>query len=349
LAVPTEPVDLRCLFDSLLAGRSLSEPDADAVFSAILAGSVDDAQIGALLALIQARGPTVEELTGAARQMRRRVTPVPVAPSGVPIVDTCGTGGTRKTFNVSTAAAIVAAAAAPGRLRVAKHGNRSRTGRGSAEVLHSLGVNVDASPETQARCLDQAGVCFCFAIHHHPAARHAASVRRSLGFPTIFNLLGPLTNPASASHQLLGVYDPRFIEPIARVLARLGSMRAMVVHSRDGLDEISTAAPTDFAWLDDDRTVRTGTIDPGALAIAPADPDSITPATVEASAALILRILDAEPSPAREMVALNAAATLLVAGLCPDLKSGLALARVAIDAGRARATLDRLAELSHGS
>ena len=197
----------------LVAGERLSEDEASTVFEALLSGELDEAQIGCILSLIQARGVTVDELVGAARAMRAHVTPVPFTPrEGEVLIDTCGTGGAAKTFNVSTAAAIVAAASEPPpgsgirRVVVAKHGNRSRTGRGSAEVLAGLGVNIEASPEVQARCLKEIGVCFSFAMRHHPAMRHAAGPRRSLGFPTLFNLLGPLTNPARAPRQLLGVY-----------------------------------------------------------------------------------------------------------------------------------------------
>ncbi len=230
---------LAALLNAIPAGP-LCEVDAETLFEAVLSGHLDQAQIAGVLSLLAARGPTTDEVVGAARAMRRHVTPVPASDPGS-LVDTCGTGGAPKTFNVSTAAAIVAAAAGA---RVAKHGNRSRTGRGSAEVLQALGVNVDAPPGTQARCLDEAGVCFCFAIHHHPAMRHAAVVRRALKFPTIFNILGPLTNPAGATRQLIGVYDEALVPLVAAALARLGSVRAMVVHSRDGLDEVSITAPT---------------------------------------------------------------------------------------------------------
>ncbi|MCA9287057.1 MAG: anthranilate phosphoribosyltransferase, partial [Phycisphaerales bacterium] len=227
----------------------LSEPDAEFLFDSMFGGQLDQAQIAGVLALMAARGPTPDEVVGAARAMRRHVTPIP-ARHPESIIDTCGTGGAPKTFNVSTAAAIVAAGAGA---RVAKHGNRSRTGRGSAEVLAALGVNVDASPEVQARCLDEAGVCFCFAIHHHPATRHATPVRKALKFPTIFNVLGPLTNPARASRQVIGVYDEGLVPLMAQALARLGCVRAMVAHSRDGLDEVSITAPTLVATVADGR------------------------------------------------------------------------------------------------
>ncbi|MHC4774469.1 MAG: anthranilate phosphoribosyltransferase [Planctomycetota bacterium] len=225
----------------LLRGGTLDAEQSAAAFEAIMSGRAHHGEIGALLALLSARVPTADEILGAARVMRRHADPVKSRRDPARIVDTAGTGGAPKTFNVSTAAALIAAGAGNGAIAVAKHGNRSRTGRGSAEVLRGLGVNVDADRAVQARCLDEAGICFCFAIHHHPAAKHAMPVRQALGFPTIFNLLGPLTNPAGARRQLMGVYDRRFMEPIAGALTTLGALRAMVVHSDDGLDEISVS------------------------------------------------------------------------------------------------------------
>ena len=204
---------------SLLAGESLSEHNASSAFEAIMTGEAHHAEMGALLALLATRLPTTDELTGAARVMRDKVDSLETGFESNELLDTAGTGGAPKTFNVSTAAAIVAAASGA---RVAKHGNRSRTGRGSAEVLEALGVNVGASRVVQKRCLQETNVCFCFAIHHHPAAKHAMPVRKALGFPTIFNLLGPLTNPASAGRQVMGVYDSSFIPVVAETLARLG-------------------------------------------------------------------------------------------------------------------------------
>ena len=210
------------LISDLLAGRVLSEHSTEQLFESLLSGQLDDQQIAAVLTFIQSRGVTVDELVGAARVMRRHVTRVPVNVPGAVVIDTCGTGGAPKTFNISTAGAIVVAGASPHRtgsgphVVVAKHGNRSRSGRGSAEVLARLGVNVDATPAVQARCLREAGVCFCFAIHHHPATKYVAAARKSLAFPTIFNLLGPLTNPAGATRQLIGIYDRTAVEKMAR-------------------------------------------------------------------------------------------------------------------------------------
>jgi anthranilate phosphoribosyltransferase len=342
------------LLADLLTGSPLSEARAEQVFESMLSGAFDDAQIAAILTLIQSRGVTVDELAGAARVMRRHVTrvPCPAADNAV-VIDTCGTGGAPKTFNISTAVALVVAAASPHhngrgvRVVVAKHGNRSRSGRGSAEVLQRLGVNVDAPPEVQARCLDEAGVCFCFAIHHHPATRFANPARQSLGFPTIFNLLGPLTNPAGAARQLIGTYSPAFVETLARTLSRLGSEHAIVVHGSDGMDEITTTGPSLIARVDG-PAVTMSELDPSSLGIPPARPDHLTARDLGHAVEIIRAVLSGVPGPARDIVLLNAAAALLVAGVASDLSEGLALAGSAVDGGRAGATLEALARLSHG-
>lgn len=335
----------------LLERRSLSEQEAEHAFHTVLTGKANEAQVGAMLALLQARGVTLDELVGAARVMRRHVTPVPVeAGGGPPLIDTCGTGGAPKTFNISTAAAIVAASAEHEgrRVRVAKHGGRSRSGRGSAEVLEALGVNIDAPPHTQAACLDEAGVCFSFAIHHHPAMRFAAGPRKSLGFPTIFNLLGPLTNPARAPRQLLGVYDRHFAELVAHALQRLGAEHAMVVHGFDGLDEITTTDRT-WAFVVEDGAVRTEQIDPAAFGIGRASLEDLRCGigSVEQAAACIRSIIDGEPGPRRDIVVLNAGAALLVGGVSDDLGECVRLAGEAIDSGAARRTLGILCRRSH--
>ncbi|NOG53987.1 MAG: anthranilate phosphoribosyltransferase [Planctomycetes bacterium] len=330
-------------------GLPLSEEQAHEAFSIIMGGDAHDAQIGALLALVQQRGgPTVEELTGAARVMREHVTPVPV-PDALKdkLIDTCGTGGAPKMFNVSTAAAIVAAGAGA---VVAKHGNRSRTGRGSAEVLEALGVNVDAGPETQAACLDKAGVCFSFAVHHHPAMKHAMPARRALGFPTMFNLLGPLTNPAGARKQLLGVYAPDFTELLGRTLLNLGCERALVVHGRDGLDEITTTTTTQVTDVDD-GVATTGSIDPtpcGFIQPSYEELAAITSRdTVEGAADLLREVLSGKTSLARDITVLNAAAALMVADVAADLQAGVQQATEALESGAARQVLDQLVTASH--
>jgi anthranilate phosphoribosyltransferase len=345
-------MDIRVTLESLVSGRTLDESASEAVFEALLSGHLDEAQVGALLALLQTRPPTVAELTGAARVMRAHVTPVPIAAGpGQVLIDTCGTGGAPKLFNVSTVAAIIAAAAggapeAP-RVLVAKHGNRSRTGRGSAEALAALGVDIDATPETQARCLARAGVCFCFAIHHHPAMRHAAGPRRSLGFRTIFNLLGPLTTPAGATRQVIGVYAEDLVMPVARTLAALGATRAIVAHGRDGLDELTTAAPTLLAHVEA-GAVRTEVVDPTELGLARATHDQLRIEGLEPAARVLREILEGRPGPRRAIAAFNAAAALVVAGSAASLAEGLALAEAAIDSGAALRTLEALCGASRG-
>jgi anthranilate phosphoribosyltransferase len=344
---PPRAADLTPALRVLIEGRSLSAAQAADAFETIMSPQATHAEIGALLALLATRVPTADEILGAARVMRRHVDPVRSRLPPDRIVDTAGTGGAPKTFNVSTAAALIAAAAGAPETAVAKHGNRSRTGRGSAEVLARLGVNVDSGRDAQARCLESAGICFCFAIHHHPAARHAMPVRRALGFPTIFNLLGPLTNPAGAARQLMGVYDRRFLEPIAAALSALGSVRAMVVHSDDGLDELSIAAPTAVVNVDRGKITRQR-IDPAPLGIEAGGLEEVTARDLDHAADLLRGIVEGrQKGPPRDMALLNAAATLVVAGRAAAIEQGLAMAAGAIDSGAARATLARLVRLSN--
>lgn len=346
------PLDITLILRDLIAGHPLGENEAETVFLALLSGNFDEAQIGGLLSLIQTMPPNAATLTGAARAMRANVERVPytLQPKEA-LLDTCGTGGAPKSFNVSTAAAIVAASVTPPsesgitRIVVAKHGNRSRTGRGSAEVLQTLGVQVDATPQQQAICLQEAGVCFCFAIHHHPAMKHAIGPRRSLGFPTIFNALGPLTNPAGADRQLIGVYDNALVEPMAQTLANLGAARAMVVHSKDGLDELSTTAPTRMMHVRD-GSLSEETIDAVDLGLKRVRLDQLQATSVEHSAEIIRDIFAGNPSPYRDMVTLSAGAALVVAGACESIGQGIALAQDALDTGTTNATLDRLIEVS---
>ncbi len=337
--------EIKPVLAQLRAAEPMDDAQAEAIFEQLLTGTLDEAQIGALLALIQTRPPSAAELTGAARVMRRHVARVE-APAGKTIVDTCGTGGAPKAFNISTAAAIIAAAAGRDRnIVVAKHGNRSRTGRGSAEVLAALGVNVDADTHVQAACLAEAGVCFCFAIHHHPAMRHAAGPRRSLGFPTIFNALGPLTNPAGATRQLLGVYDHALVEPMAQALAALGSDHAIVAHGQDGLDELTTTAPNTIATVHH-GAVAIETLHAESLGLARSSFETLGVSSVEESAAAVRDVLAGAPGPRRDICVLNAAAAILVGGGCDALAEGVRLAQDTIDSGAARATLDALASAS---
>ncbi len=339
--------DIRDILAHLHAGNTLSEPIAHDFFTAMLAGRLEPAHMAAALALLATRTPTDDELTAGARVMRDSVTPVPV-PTGLSgnIIDTCGTGGTPKTFNVGTLAAIVAAAAAPGRLRVAKHGNRSRTGRGSAEVLQGLGVNINASPQVQARCLSETGVCFCFAIHHHPAMKHVAPVRQALGFPTIFNALGPLTNPARAQYQVMGVYKRDLVMPVARTLARLGCQRAWVLHSHDGLDELTATAPVHIAEVTG-PTVREWTFTAADYNIPRATIAQLQADSLEDAVAVAHALLQGQQGPKRDMLLLASAAALVVGNAAPDMPAALTLAARAIDSGEAHRTLTHLARLSH--
>ncbi len=348
-----DEIDIQAPLAALSRGESLDESASEQVFDALLEGRLDPPQIGALLGILQARGVTADELTGAARVMRAKVGRVPyTAPPGTVVIDTCGTGGAPKTFNVSTAAALVVAGVQPrsesgvNRVVVAKHGNRSRTGRGSAEVLARLGVHIDASPETQARCLEQAGVCFCFAIHHHPAMRHAAPVRRSLGFPTVFNLLGPLTNPCGADRQLIGVYASDFVPLVTETLRRLGATHAIVAHSDDGLDELTVTAPTTLGIVRS-GAVSTERIEPGSLGLRTASIEAIRARDEGHAADMIRAILAGEEGPAADMVLLTAAAALVVAGAAGSIREGIGLSRDAVESGRAASALETLARVSH--
>lgn len=336
--------DLTPTLKRLLTGATLTADETTAAFEAIMTGRAHHGEIGALLGLLASRTPTGDEILGAARVMRRHVDAVPTALDPASMLDTAGTGGAPKTFNVSTAAAIIAAGAGAS---VAKHGNRSRTGRGSAEVLRQLGVNVDADRSTQAACLEDVGVCFCFAIHHHPAAKHAMPVRLALGFPTIFNLLGPLTNPAGAQRQLMGVYHSRFLQPIAEALAELGAMRAMVIHSDDGLDELSLSAPTTIVYVEGGE-IREQRVDPASLGLTTAPREAVTARDLSHAAEMIHQVLDNRADAAvRDMALLNAAAAIVAAGVADDFPEALTLAEHAVTSGEAADRLARLAERSH--
>lgn len=341
----TVDADLTPLLKHLLDGHTLSADQATDAFTAMMSGQVHHGEIGALLALLATRTPTPDEILGAARVMRRHVDALETSLSPDELVDTAGTGGAPKTFNVSTASAIVAAACGA---KLAKHGNRSRTGRGSAEVLAGLGVDVDANRPLQRRCLEEVGVCFCFAIHHHPATKHVMPVRLTLGFPTIFNLLGPMTNPAGARRQVMGVYDDRFVRPIAEALAELGTIRAIVLHSEDGLDELSISAPTRLVHVDD-GSLREQTLDPGDLGLEFADRSQVTARDLDHAVELVRGVIEGTlDGPPRDMTLLSTAATLVVAGIADDFEVGLGMAAEAIASGRAKETLERLAATSRG-
>jgi anthranilate phosphoribosyltransferase len=320
---------------ALVDGRSLTEAEAAAVMEEIMSGEATPAQFGAFVTALRLKGETVDEIAGMARVMREKARRVHV--EGV-LLDTCGTGGdARGTFNVSTAAAFVAAGAGA---RVAKHGNRAITSRcGSADVLEALGARIDLSPEQVKACLEETGVGFMFAPSFHPAMKFAAGPRREIGVRTVFNILGPLTNPAGAACQVLGVADPSLAETMALVLARLGSRHALVVHG-DGLDEMSISGPTLVCELVEGR-VRQYVVTPQEVGLALSDATSVAGGTPEENAAALREVLAGRPGPKRDIVLLNTAAGLVALERAATLAEGVALAAEAIDSGAARERLER--------
>lgn len=327
--------------------EDLTRDEARAAFTQIMSGNATEAQIGGLLVGLAAKGSTVEELVGAAQVMRENALPLHVPSSLMPVLDTCGTGGdVRRTFNISTVAALIVAAAGA---RVVKHGNRSATsGCGSADVLEQLGVNLEQTPDQHLHCLQSANICFAYARSHHPAMKHVAAARSSLGIMSVFNLLGPLTNPGHATHQLMGVFAPELTDRLATVLRELGSRRAWVVHADDGLDEISTLGPTRVSELAGGH-IRNFTIDPRELGIPYARLSDLQVADVTESAGLIRQVLAGQSGPARDIATLNAAAALVVIGRADTLAEGIALASAALDSGQTQRTLETLVKVSHAS
>ena len=324
-------MDMPTAIAAVIDGRDLSRADMNALMTRIMTGEATDAQIGGFLVGLRFKGETVDEIVGAAEVMRQLATPVFADTAG--LVDTCGTGGSgANKFNVSTASAFVAAAAGA---RVAKHGNRSASsGSGSADLLETAGAEIMLSPEQVARCIDSVGLGFLFALRHHSAMKHAIGPRREMAVRTIFNILGPLTNPASARRQLLGVYEARLVRPMAEVLGKLGSEHVMVVHSGDGLDEISIAAKTHVAELKDGE-VREYDIEPGDFGLNVASLDPLRVENSEQSLALVEQALDGSMESASDMVAMNAGAAVYVAGGALSLKQGVEMARDAIGGGLA--------------
>jgi len=331
-------VDIQTAIKAVMARQDLSREDMTAVMRLIMTGECTSSQIGGFLVGLHMKGETVDELSAAARVMRDLSTRVEV--NGEHLVDTCGTGGDASgSFNISTASAIVAAAA--GAL-VAKHGNRSMTSNsGSADVLEAAGVRLDISPQQVGECVEQVGVGFMFAPAHHGAMKHAIGPRKEMAVRTIFNVLGPLTNPAGAPNQVIGVFDGALVEPMARVLQQLGSRHVMVVHAEDGMDEISIAAPTRVAELKDGE-VSTYTISPADFGMQTAPLDDLKVSSPEESLAVIRSVFDDTPGPARDIVCLNAGAAIYVSGLTDSLADGIDAARVAIGSGKAARVLDDL-------
>lgn len=336
-------MELQPIIRKIIAQESLSAAEMTHAMHTIMTGQATPAQIGGVLVGLRMRGETVTEISAAASVMRELSTKVSV--NSEHLVDTCGTGGDSSgTFNISTASAFVTAAAGA---HVAKHGNRSVSSKsGSADVLEAAGVNLNLTSPQVAQCVEQVGVGFLFAQLHHSAMKHAIAPRRELGVRTIFNLLGPLTNPANAPNQILGVFAKEWVRPMAEVLQTLGSRHVMVVHAADGLDEISISSPTFVAELKD-GTVREYTIQPEDFGLTRASLDSLRVPDATSSFALIQRVLAGESGAARDIVCLNAGAAIYVAGLADTHAAGIAKAQVAIDSGVAAQRLQALVALTN--
>lgn len=342
-APPRQPVvimPIKTAISRVMSGESLATEEAEEVMSQIMSGEATPAQIGAYLMALRMKGETVEEITGSARSMRRSAVPVIPATPPAELVDVVGTGGDGSgTFNISTTAAFVVAGTGQ---KVAKHGNRAASSKsGSADVLAALGVNLDLTPEQVAQAIDEVGIGFMFAVKHHPAMKHAIGPRREMGVRTIFNFLGPLTNPAGALSQMTGVYDGALTETMAHVLNSLGSTGAFIVHGFGGLDELTTTGPNKISRLQNGQ-VTTETLDPVDLGFAQADPADLLGGTPEENAQITRDILAGQKNgPRRDVVVLNAAAALVAAGKAADLQMGLKLANESIDSGAALAMLDK--------
>jgi len=330
------------LMARVLDGHDLTREQAREAMQQIMRGDATQAQIAGFLIALRAKGETSDEIAGCAEAMREHV--LPVQPKRDDLVDTAGTGGDGKsTLNISTAAALVAAAAGAG---VAKHGNRAASSQtGSADVLEALGFNLELEPDRIARSIDELGFGFMFAQAHHPAMKHAAPVRRELGTRTVFNVLGPLTNPARARAQVVGVYSPDLVRPVAEALAQLGARRAFVVHGAGGIDELSPVGPNEICEVVDGG-VRDRIIDPEALGIEPASLDELRGGTPAENAASIRRVFAGERGGARDAILLNAAGAIAAGGHAEDLREGIAVARAALDSGAAAARLDELVEFT---
>ncbi|WP_151734483.1 anthranilate phosphoribosyltransferase [Paenibacillus tengchongensis] len=326
----------------LIEGRDLSRSEARGIMGLIMEGAASAAQIGALLTALRIKGETVEEITGFAEAMRGFGTQVRTESSK--LLDTCGTGGSGiHKFNISTASAIISSAAA---VRVAKHGNRSASGRaGSADVLEALGVNIHLNAEQARQCLDSIGICFLFAQIYHPSMKYAAAPRKELGVRTIFNMLGPLTNPAGADRQVMGLYDRSKTKTIAAVLKELGTKRAMIVSSLDGLDEISISAPTQVSELKDGAVV-TYEITPEALGLSRYPLHEVLGGDAAENAAIIRGVFEGRISPYRDIVLANAGACIYVAGLAETLAEGVEKARATVDSGAALGKLEQLKSMT---
>lgn len=336
-------MDIQTAIKAVTEHRDLSESEMTSVMRTIMTGEASPAQIGGFLIGLRMKGETVGEITAAAQVMRELATHVTASPEH--LVDTCGTGGDGVgTFNVSTSSAFVAAAAGA---KVAKHGNRSASSKsGSADVLEAAGVKIDLEPEQTARCIEEVGVGFMFAPKHHAAMRHVVGARKEMGVRTVFNILGPLTNPAGAPNQVIGVFAKQWVSPMAQVLSRLGSRHVLVVHSADGLDELSVAAPTSVAEARDGE-LREYQVTPEQLGVKRDSLDTLYVSSPQESLAVLTQVLANQPGPARDIVAMNAGAAVYAAGVAPSLEQGVKKALEAIESGAAKARLEALVELSN--
>ena len=335
--------DFKALIAKTASGAALSREEAAHAFDRMMSGEATPSQMGGLLMALRVRGETVDEITGAVSAMRAKMTKVAAPPEAMDVV---GTGGDASgSYNISTCAAfIVAGAGVP----VAKHGNRALSSKsGAADVLSALGVRIDLRPDEITRCIYEAGIGFMFAPAHHPAMKNVGATRVELGTRTIFNLLGPLSNPAGTKRQLVGVFSRQWIEPLAQVLKNLGAETIWVVHGSDGLDEITTSGPTAVAALEGGN-IRTFEIAPSDIGIAPVKPEMLRGGDAEHNAAALKDVLDDKASAYRDVAVMNAAAALVVAGVAKDLKDGAEKARKALSSGAARARLDRLIAISNG-
>ena len=336
---------IRDAIRKVVEAHDLTEQEAAAVMEEIMSGNATPAQIAGFITAMRMKGETVDEVTGFARVMREKSVKIPTKCEPLALIDTCGTGGDRmNTFNVSTAAAFVVAGAG---LAVAKHGNRAMSSKcGSADVLEALGVNITLSPECIGRCVDEVGIGFMFAPAHHPSMKHTVGPRKEIGIRTVFNILGPLTNPAGAKRQLIGVCEPHLTELMAGVLQRLGSDRAIVAHGLDGIDELSTLGKTKVTELQGGK-LTTYELSPGDVGLKRARPEDLSQGDDPAASARILeKVLSGQPGPTQDIVALNAGAALKAAGRVGSFQEGITLAIASIESGKALAVLNDFRKLS---
>nr|WP_068021601.1 anthranilate phosphoribosyltransferase [Rhodoplanes sp. Z2-YC6860] len=334
--------ELRGLIAKVAAGSALSRDEAAVAFDRMMSGEATPSQMGGLLMGMRVRGETVDEIAGAATTMRSKMTKVAAPPDAIDVVGTGGDGS--GSYNVSTCAALIVAGVG---VPVAKHGNRALSSKsGAADVLGALGVKIDLRPDEITRCIYEAGIGFMFAPAHHPATKNVAATRVELATRTIFNLLGPISNPASVKRQMVGVFSRQWIEPVAQVLKMLGSEAAWVCHGSDGLDEITTSGPTHVAALENGN-VRTFEVNPEDIGVTRSKPEMLRGGDADANAAALMAVLKGNKGPYRDIAIFNAAAALIVAGKAKDLKDGAAMAAKSLDSGEAEGRLQRLIRVSN--